>query len=132
MDMELNDQAIIPQSVDPKAIARILLIADRDFVVEMIDTFLDDAEKFMVQMQTALDGGDPDVLHHATHSLKSISASMGAVRLSSICKQLELQARHQKQSIDREQLHCIQAEYQRVRDSLSFYRQEYDCDPDDV
>jgi HPt (histidine-containing phosphotransfer) domain-containing protein len=76
MDMELNDQAIIPQSVDPKAIARILLIADRDFVVEMIDTFLDDAEKFMVQMQTALDGGDPDVLHHATHSLKSPSTAL--------------------------------------------------------
>jgi HPt (histidine-containing phosphotransfer) domain-containing protein len=120
MDIDPSDL-----SIDPKAIARILLIADRDFVVEMIDTFLVDAQRFMSQMQTAFDSGDPEVLHHATHSLKSISASMGAVKLSSICKQLELQARHQKQTIDRDQLDFIQAEYQKVQESLDFYRQEY-------
>jgi HPt (histidine-containing phosphotransfer) domain-containing protein len=116
------------ESVDAKAIAKILLIADRAFVVEMIDTYLVDAEIFMAQMQTAFDRDDLAILHHASHSLKSISASMGAEKLSNICKELESNARHKMQLLDRDQLLQIQSEYKNVCQDLGFYRSQYDND----
>jgi len=115
-----------PKVIDPQAIAKILQIADHAFVVEMIDTYSEDAFNFMVQIENAYDSGNAEILRHAAHSLKSISASMGAMELSNICRTLEILAKHKKESLDSIQLAQIQAEYTKVMLELSFYRAEYD------
>jgi HPt (histidine-containing phosphotransfer) domain-containing protein len=125
---EINPD-FVAQVIDPQAIAKILHIADHAFVVEMIDTYSDDAQKFMIQIENAYDSGSAEIMCHAAHSLKSISSSMGAMELSNICRDLEILAKYQKKSLSSEQLAQIQAEYIKVCEALSHYRVEYDLAP---
>ena len=68
---------------------------DAAVVVELIDEFVADAAGLVDEaMATAFD--DNDSFRRAVHSLKTTSATFGATKLSSICRQLELDARQQR------------------------------------
>jgi PAS domain S-box-containing protein len=62
---------------------------DRGFLNEMLAAYCQDAPKQIAEAKRALAAGDADTLRRAAHSLKSTSASFGALRLSAACKQLE-------------------------------------------
>jgi histidine phosphotransfer protein HptB len=67
-----------------------------DFIDELVDTFLEDAPKLITEMQTALQAGDAETFRRAAHSLKSNSATFGAMRLSAMAKDLEMLGRENK------------------------------------
>ena len=67
-----------------------------DFINELVDTFLDDSPRLVEQMKAALQNNDADSFRRAAHSLKSNSATFGAMRLSGMAKELEMLAREQK------------------------------------
>ena len=69
-----------------------------DFINELVDTFLDDSPRLVEQMKAALQNDDADSFRRAAHSLKSNSATFGAMRLSGMAKELEILAREQKLS----------------------------------
>ena len=79
------------QIIDEGLLARLLdnVGGDRSFLVELIDTFLKDTPQQLAIIQESLKNGQAEDLRRAAHSLKSNSASFGAVRFSAICKQLE-------------------------------------------
>jgi len=58
-------------------------------VAELLETYFDDSSRLLVAMQEALSTGNAEDLRRAAHSLKSSSASFGALRLSNKCKELE-------------------------------------------
>lgn len=62
---------------------------DREFLQELIETFFADAPEQFEALDSALAGGDAEVFRRAAHSMKSNSASFGAMTLSGIFKQLE-------------------------------------------
>jgi PAS domain S-box-containing protein len=62
---------------------------DASFLVEMIDTFLDDAPHLLADMRQAVERGDAAGLRIAAHGLKSNSAEFGALALSALCRELE-------------------------------------------
>jgi HPt (histidine-containing phosphotransfer) domain-containing protein len=64
-----------------------------DFIVELVETYLADAPNCFAQMRTALQPADPEGFRRAAHSLKSTSASFGAMHLSALAKELELVAK---------------------------------------
>ena len=82
-------------TLDPGAIERLLEITGGDsaFVDELIDTYLQDAETQLDALRQASSAGDVDALVRPAHSLKSSSDSVGAVALTSLCRELELEAR---------------------------------------
>lgn len=57
-----------------------------DQYVALLDTFLDDCEKRMTQLQQAKDA---DGLGYAAHSFKGSCSNMGAMGLAELCRQLE-------------------------------------------
>jgi HPt (histidine-containing phosphotransfer) domain-containing protein len=60
-----------------------------EFLVELIGDFLDDAVVRLVRLRESLAAGDAESLTHEAHTLKSSSASLGALTLSAMAKQLE-------------------------------------------
>ena len=63
---------------------------DREFMAEIIDTFLDDAPDLLTRMREGVDHSNAADLRIAAHSLKSNSADFGAETLRELCKQAEL------------------------------------------
>jgi HPt (histidine-containing phosphotransfer) domain-containing protein len=63
--------------------------ADLEFLGELLQTYFDDSPKLLATLHTALAAGDAEAFRRAAHSLKSTSASFGAMTLSQLAKGLE-------------------------------------------
>jgi PAS domain S-box-containing protein len=66
---------------------------DGTIVIEVIEMFLADAPQQLDRMRQALAAAAAHDLHHAAHTLKSTSASVGALALAACCRELEELAR---------------------------------------
>ena len=62
--------------------------------------------------------GDADVLRMAAHTLKSSSANVGAVALSSCCKELETRAKEGRVEGATAAVTAIEAEFRKVKSCL--------------
>ncbi|MFO8038931.1 MAG: PAS domain S-box protein [Sodalinema sp.] len=60
-----------------------------DFVIEMIESYLNDVPQRLQSLQMALEGGQLDMIEQAAHALGSLSASLGAAALTHRCRTLE-------------------------------------------
>jgi HPt (histidine-containing phosphotransfer) domain-containing protein len=67
-----------------------------DFLVELIDVYLQDTPNRVTQLRQALDGGDRDSFVREAHTLKSSSANVGAMGLSALAKEMESAGRSGK------------------------------------
>jgi len=63
-----------------------------DVVQEIINLFFKAAADLLKDLTEGSANGDAALLHHASHALKSVSANVGAVILSSRCAELEAMA----------------------------------------
>lgn len=61
-----------------------------DFIVELIDTFLEDGPKLIGELKSALRAGDAETFRRAAHSLKSNGATFGALEFSQLARDLEM------------------------------------------
>ena len=68
---------------------------DPTAILDLLDTFLVESTKQCDEMQRALAGQDWIMLHRMAHSLKSSSATFGAMRLSKVSAHLEREAKGQ-------------------------------------
>ena len=66
---------------------------DPGLLLELVELYLGDAPQRMAEIERGLASGDWKLLERAAHTLKSASANIGALGLSSICQELELEAR---------------------------------------
>ena len=66
---------------------------DIAFVRELIETFLADTPAQLEAMTAAVEADDADALVRPSHTLKSSSATVGAMRLSSVARELEMAGR---------------------------------------
>jgi len=64
-----------------------------DIVQEMINLFFKAAVDLLKDLTKGAESQNAVLLHHASHALRSASANVGAVTLSSHCKELEAMAR---------------------------------------
>ena len=61
-----------------------------DFIVELIDTYTIETEGLITQLRGALDAGDAATFGRLAHSIKSSSASLGALAFSQQARELEM------------------------------------------
>lgn len=78
--------------LDASALARLDRIGGSEFVVEMIDLFLENAPQRLSTARTAFDEDDVSTLHRAVHSLKSTAANLGAQALRAAAEETEARA----------------------------------------
>jgi HPt (histidine-containing phosphotransfer) domain-containing protein len=66
---------------------------DRAFVVELIEAFLSDGAQQVTAIDAAHAADDAEALVRPAHTLKSSSATVGAMRLSATARDLEMRGR---------------------------------------
>ncbi len=101
--------------LDREALHNLLEVLGGEFhyLVEVIDSFLEEAPKLLAELDTALANGEVDTVRRLAHSLKSNSADFGAGVLNKLCSQLEERARSGSLDGAQEMAARVAAEYQR-------------------
>jgi signal transduction histidine kinase/DNA-binding response OmpR family regulator/HPt (histidine-containing phosphotransfer) domain-containing protein len=66
------------------------MLEDETAVAELIELYLSDTPPLLESLQQACDARDAAVVRRTAHTLKSSSASFGALRLSSLCRDVEM------------------------------------------
>jgi CheY-like chemotaxis protein len=116
-----------PDVLDPKALERLQAglgkQADR-MLPGLIDRFYQDAERLLGQARQALAQGQADDLRRAAHSLKSTSATFGAMALSSAARELEVAALEGRLESAADQIAQAEAEFARAKAALEAMRNE--------
>ncbi len=105
--------------IDAAALDELLatLGGDEAFLAELIGSYLADSPPLLEAMRAAAVAGDPATLRRAAHTLKSTSASMGALRLSGVCREVEAAASAGR--VEAALVEAAAAEYARVSDALA-------------
>lgn len=82
-------------AIDPETYGRLLDITGGDlaFIDELVDTYLDDGAAQVAALREAARGGDVAAIVRPAHTLKSSSASVGALTVAELCRVLEADAR---------------------------------------
>ena len=62
---------------------------DEAFIVELVETYIAEGAANVASMVAAAEAGDAAAIVRPAHTLKSSSASLGAMRLSEICRAIE-------------------------------------------
>jgi PAS domain S-box-containing protein len=91
----------------------------RDEAGEVVGIFLENGAKLLAEMQLAVSKQDSNAMEHAAHTLKSSSATFGALTLSAQCKELELMGRARQLAGAEEKVRCAESEFERVKAELT-------------
>ena len=101
------------QAIDLQAIQTLCRMLGDDILNELIDSYREESPRFLQQMQTAIADQDAIALRMGAHTLKSSSATLGAIAFAQSCKAIEIEAA-QSQLVAPEQLRQLTAEYEQV------------------
>jgi HPt (histidine-containing phosphotransfer) domain-containing protein len=108
---DVLDQATLDSLVDSVG-------GDIEFLAELIDTYVADAPLQLEALNSALAAGDVAELVRPAHTLKSASASLGALGLAERCRQLEQSAKTGSLEGAAQTIDGIAAEVERVVNAL--------------
>ena len=111
--MPILDDTSIAMLRDPE------LGGEPDFLVEVVDAFLDDAPPRLETIRSALASGDGEELGRAAHSLKGSSSNFGAARLQALCAEIERLARAGQPGALAPLVERLEGEYALVADRLT-------------
>ena len=89
-----------------------------NIVQKIINSYLHDAPQLLKAARQAIEQNDPSTLFRTAHSLKSTSATLGALNLAALCKELETIGRAQTTDNADSLLVAIEQEYSHVQDAL--------------
>lgn len=111
-----DGEASQPQTaavLDAAILAEIREMAEDDplLFIQIIDCYLEESLRLVAGIREAIDQGNAALLNRAAHTLKSSSASLGAVALSELCKALELIGRSGTTAGAEQRLDLLEAEY---------------------
>lgn len=84
----------------------------------VVNAFEASIARLMPQLQDALNGSESGGIRHVAHTLKSSSASIGAMKLSRMCSDVESRARNEQSEGMPERIAQLQAEVEIVRLAL--------------
>lgn len=87
-------------------------------MAELIDCYLTDAPKLLQVIYDAVANEDAIAINHATHTLKSSSASLGATTLANLCQEIEAASRQGLIPAVTGKMQQLKSEYERVKIAL--------------
>ncbi len=91
---------------------------DYEMVVEIIDCYLEETPILLDEISQAVAQEQAELLRKSAHTMKSSSASVGATKLSQLCKELEFIGRRETTEGADVILSQAKAEYERVENAL--------------
>jgi CheY-like chemotaxis protein len=126
---EPGDISTLPSNagvLDPAALEALLSMLGGEFayLVELIDSFLEDAPQLLAELNDSIAGEDAAGVRRVAHSLKSNGADFGAATFSGLCKELEMRAKEGALDGAADLAARIAAEYRSVAAALESVRRE--------
>jgi len=79
--------------IDQKTFDELRQMVGEGFIHELLETFFESSPQLIAEMQAALAAGDADTFQRLAHSMKSNSASFGALELAAQARLLEAMGR---------------------------------------
>jgi HPt (histidine-containing phosphotransfer) domain-containing protein len=79
-----------PPVIDPHTFDELQANAGADFVVDLVDTFAEEAPQMLAELHAALAARSLERFRRAAHSLKSNCNTFGATRMAQMARDLEL------------------------------------------
>jgi len=116
-DTENEGPACIDRGV-LQALQDLQMEGEPSIVRQVVETYLADAVPLILQLKQALLDNDGAVLQRAAHTLKSSSANVGALGLSEISKELEMNCRNNSFDDAARLVAAIESEFEKVRGAL--------------
>lgn len=104
--------------IDKATLDNLVAATDEEFVAELIETFLEDSPELIAQLKQSLNENDSPAFQRAAHTLKSNSASFGAMNLSEMAKELEMMGKSEDLSQALEKIAILESEYALVEKEL--------------
>jgi len=92
------------------------------FLAQLIDVYLEETPLLMQAIHTAVAQNDAVAMQQAAHTLKSSSASLGAISFSKLCEKLESLGHSSTMAEAREVVVQFDSEYERVKIALQLIR----------
>jgi CheY-like chemotaxis protein len=115
--------------LDPQAIAALEELVEDDtfdFLLDVIDSYLEDAVLKVQEIHRAVEQMDYTSLYQAAYNLRSSSATVGAISLIKVCQSLENLTQADKLNPQiTDLLHQLDEEYERVQVALWAQRRQY-------
>jgi len=96
---------------------------DPEFVVELIELFVDQTPRHLEAMQASLSVGDTLAVAKAAHTMKSSAGYLGALRMGELCKVVEARGREGDAPAVTRGVEALHAEYERVQKALLLERE---------
>ena len=109
-------------AIDLARYAELQDTAGADFVLELVDTFLQEAPGMLAELRAARAAADADRFRRAAHSLKSNSHTFGALALGALARDMELTGMSADAAQDAARLYALEAEYARAAAALMALR----------
>jgi len=109
--------------IDPRVLEEVREMLEDEFA-DFVRIYLEDAGKLVAAAREAVAGAQPSGLKAAAHTLKSTSARMGAVGLSSAARELEAIAREGSVAGAGALMELLEGEYARVSAELGCWLSE--------
>ena len=116
----MPEQAIIDMAI----YNQLKELMGRDFIAELIDTYIQETAALIEQLGKALIEGDAPVFGRTAHSIKSSSASLGAVELSQLARELEMMGKANELSGGDEKMEKLAADFLVVKECLEGLKNE--------
>ena len=115
------EQSLIEREIENKAKKWIDEYGE-DFLVELIDVYLNDTPNRLRQLRQAFDGDDTATFVREAHTLKSSSANVGAMGLSALAKEMEFAGRDGEIEKMATELNHLEEEFAQVKAVLETVR----------
>ncbi len=110
----MEEQAII----DMPTFIQLKELMGADFVQELIDTYITETQALIEQLSQALAGSEAVPFGRYAHSIKSSSASLGALEFSQQARELEMMGKANDLAGAGQKLERLCADFSLVREKL--------------
>ncbi len=120
-NLPLGSYVEVP-TIDPRAWESIRALqrpGQPDMLCKVIGKYLTSSRQLIETMRTAVPQHDAPALHRTAHSLKSCSATLGALRLAALCKEVEAMGRANVLDHIATLWDKLEAEYKLVHEALA-------------
>ncbi|HUG81135.1 MAG TPA: Hpt domain-containing protein [Bryobacterales bacterium] len=95
---------------------------DDEFMVELIDLFLDDMPSQLEWLRRGVGQADPDEVRKAAHRIRGAAGNVGAERLSGLCSDMERVARETELPPLGDLLGNVEQEWQQIKAAMEALR----------
>ena len=104
--------------IDQETIDTLIGMTGDDFIQELVEAYLEDSPELFAQMRSALAKNDAELFRRSAHSLKTSSASLGALDFSEHARGLEMMGKNNKLDGAEAGVDALEKEYAGVEAAL--------------